>query len=135
MSETKHKGPVGIERELMDWANDPLSSANRPNMKHTPGPWTLETVRTQVGVCHKIGKLGSTTKLNYACLYDDCHSAEPRDLQLLADAKLIVAAPALLEACKIAAAELSGRTSLGITTIAEKTLRAAISQAEGKSNG
>jgi hypothetical protein len=60
---------------------------------HTPGPWQLETVKTQVGVCHKIGKLGSSTKLNYACLYDDCYSAEPRDLQLLADARLIAAAP------------------------------------------
>lgn len=23
--------------------------------KHTPGPWSLETVRTQSGICHKVG--------------------------------------------------------------------------------
>jgi len=49
-----------------------------------------------------VGRLGSTTKLNYACLYDDCYSNEPRDLQLLADARLIAAAPDLLAACKLA---------------------------------
>jgi hypothetical protein len=69
--------------------------------KFTPGPWTLETVRTSVGVCHKIGRLGSSTKLNHACLYDDCYSAEPRDLQLLADARLIAAAPELYEALEV----------------------------------
>ena len=75
-------------------------------MAHTPGPWRLETVKTQVGVCHKIGELGSSTKLNHACLYDDCYSDKLRDLQLLADAHLIVAAPELLEACKSILAHL-----------------------------
>lgn len=64
--------------------------------------WTLETVKTQVGVCHKIGPVGSSTKIHHACLYDDCYSNEPRDLQLLADAKLIAAAPDLYEACRAA---------------------------------
>lgn len=72
----------------------------RQRTQHTPGPWTLETVKTQVGVCHKVGPLGSSTKIHSACLYDDCYSDEPRDLQLLADARLIAAAPELLEACK-----------------------------------
>ena len=71
-------------------------------MKHTPGPWKLDTVRTSVGVCHKIsglnGRLGSGTKLTHACLYDDCYSDQPRDLQLLADARLIAAAPELYQA-------------------------------------
>ena len=64
----------------------------------TKGPWKLETVKTSVGVCHKIGPLGNATKLKDACLYDDCYSAVPRDLQLLADAHLIVAAPDMYEA-------------------------------------
>jgi hypothetical protein len=68
--------------------------------KHTPGPWKLETVRTSVGVCHQIGPLGASTKLHSACLYDDCYSDKPRDLQLLADAHLISAAPELIEALK-----------------------------------
>jgi len=68
--------------------------------KHTPGPWILETVRTEVGVCHKIGKLGALTTLSHACLYDDCHSDKPGDMQLLADARLIAAAPDLLEILK-----------------------------------
>jgi hypothetical protein len=69
-------------------------------MPHTPGPWKLETVRTSVGVCHKIGPLGEFTKIKSACLYDDCYSDKPRDLQLLADAYLIASAPDLLEALK-----------------------------------
>jgi hypothetical protein len=72
--------------------------------KTNPTPWHYETVKTQVGVCHKIGPLGSTTKLKYACLYDDCYSFVPRDLQLLEDTKLIVRAvnahEALVEACE-----------------------------------
>lgn len=70
--------------------------------KFTPGPWELETVRTQVGVCHKIGKLGSSTRITSACLYDDCYSDKPGDLQLLADAHLIAAAPDMYEALKAA---------------------------------
>jgi len=66
--------------------------------KHTPGPWNLETVKTSIGVCHKIGPLGASTKINSACLYDDCYSDKPRDLQLLADAHLIAAAPELVKA-------------------------------------
>lgn len=76
------------------------------SQKHTPGPWKLETVRTSIGVCHKIGDLGSSTKLTSACLYDDCYSDKPRDLQLLADARLIAAAPELLAALKAAQLEL-----------------------------
>lgn len=73
--------------------------------EHTPGPWNLETVRTSVGVCHKIGPLGSETKIKNACLYDDCYSDQPRDLKLLADAVLIAAAPELLDTLKQALRE------------------------------
>ena len=79
------------------------SHSDSSTVKHTPGPWSLETVRTSVGVCHQIGPLGCSTKLKSACLYDDCYSDRARDLQLLADARLIAAAPELLEALKEAA--------------------------------
>ena len=62
------------------------------NVKHGE-EWKLETVRTSVGVCHKIGPLGSSTQIKFACLYDDCHAAVPRDIQLFEDALLIAAAP------------------------------------------
>ncbi len=72
--------------------------------KHTPGPWTLETVPTSVGICHKIGPFPSTSveKEGYACVYaDNVWPGEGgRDkigAELLANAHLIAAAPDLLE--------------------------------------
>lgn len=73
----------------------------------TPGPWTLETVATSAGSCHKIGpfpSLGVRDK-TYACVYADgvrvgiddrggvCAVAD----ELLANARLIAAAPDLLD--------------------------------------
>jgi hypothetical protein len=74
--------------------------------KHTPAPWILQTVPTSAGVCHKIGpfppKLGTSTA-RHACLYADNHSEyNPADKELLANAKLIAAAPELLEALELA---------------------------------
>ncbi len=66
--------------------------------KATKGPISLETVRTSIGVCHKIGPLGISSKMQNACLYDDCYSDKPRDLVLLADAELFAHAPADLSA-------------------------------------
>lgn len=75
-------------------------------MTHTPGPWTLETVRTASGLCHKVGPFpprreGSAPR--HACLYSDYPSeSNPADQELLANAHLISAAPELLaalEAC------------------------------------
>jgi hypothetical protein len=71
-------------------------------IKHTPGPWTLETVTTSVGICHKIGPFppkNQSEKLRHACLYADYPStSNPVDQELLANARLIAAAPELLEA-------------------------------------
>lgn len=64
--------------------------------KHTPGPWTLETVKTSIGFCHKVGPFPwGHEKLNHACIYVDYGSHEG---VLLANARLIAAAPDLLEA-------------------------------------
>jgi hypothetical protein len=73
-------------------------------MKHTPGPWTLETVRTSCGICHKVGPFPGKRKEDkprHACLYADYPSkGNPPDDELEANARLIAAAPELLAALK-----------------------------------
>lgn len=68
----------------------------------TPGPWTLETVATSCGICHKIGPFPASRdggSPRHACLYSDRNSHfNPADQELLANARLIAAAPDLLEA-------------------------------------
>jgi hypothetical protein len=67
--------------------------------KYTPGPWALLTVSTQVGICHKIGPFPwKEGKQNHACIYADYPGKGPLDDELLANARLIHAAPELLEA-------------------------------------
>lgn len=67
--------------------------------KHTPGPWKLETARTSSGVCHKIGEFKRGDKITYGCVYDDYASPHnPESVALLANARLMAAAPDLLEA-------------------------------------
>lgn len=81
--------------------------------KFTPGPWVFETVKTSVGICHKIGRFPNTSyqKENYACVYvdhrriEDCEF-DPVCAELLANARLIAAAPALYAALKEAAHQL-----------------------------
>lgn len=68
----------------------------------TKGPWTLETVRTSSGICHKIGPFPwKADKTNHACIYVDYPSHDgsaARDKELLANARLIAAAPTMAEA-------------------------------------
>ena len=68
----------------------------------TPGPWTLETVPTSCGVCHKVGPFPprrNDESPRHACLYCDYPSpGNPADDELLANARLIAAAPELYEA-------------------------------------
>lgn len=74
--------------------------------KHTPGPWHLETVKTSVGVCHKVGPFPPSRtgeKPRHACLYADYPSEHrPSDIELFANARLISAAPDLLAALESA---------------------------------
>lgn len=101
------------------------------NAKHTPGPWRLETVKTQVGVCHKVGEF--PTRLAHrpttsACVYEDGTSNwrllenGTLDSELLANARLMTAAPDLLEALTLIACGADGPA----------TARAAIAKAEGQ---
>lgn len=73
--------------------------------KHTPGPWALESVQTSVGSCHKIGPFPSAGVRNqvHACVYADqlrlgLDDESPIAVELLANARLIAAAPELLAA-------------------------------------
>ncbi|CUJ80825.1 MAG: hypothetical protein J0I68_30775 [Achromobacter sp.] len=60
--------------------------------KHTPGPWSLETVRTSSGVCHKVGPFPGRREDHpprHACLYADYPSdSNPSDQELLANARI-----------------------------------------------
>lgn len=71
--------------------------------KHTPGPWVLDTIPTSVGICHRIGpfppRRPDDVTVRHACLYADYPSASnPADEELEANARLMAAAPDLLEA-------------------------------------
>lgn len=62
--------------------------------RHTPGPWVLETTKSDIGHVHKIQPLR-------ACLYVDNRRSDPSSApEALANARLIAAAPELLEALK-----------------------------------
>ena len=74
------------------------ASTNERNgmSKHTPGPWTMETVRTSAGVCFKVGPFPwKRGELNHACIYADYPSSADH-AQCEANARLIAAAPELL---------------------------------------
>lgn len=65
-------------------------------MKHTPGPWTNQVLRTDCGVVFKIGPFPwKDGKLNHACIYADYPSSK-ENAECAANARLIAAAPDLL---------------------------------------
>jgi len=61
-------------------------------MNHTKEPWRLETVKTQVGICHKIGPFPGNDihEEGNACIYSD-NTSGGRPKELLANAERIVA--------------------------------------------
>jgi len=106
----------------------------------TPGPWKLETVQTQIGCCHKIGDFPSTSsRKNHACVYVDGYgpyqTTDPRPAELLANARLIAAAPDLLEACQAFLARYHNHmvnADLLFSDIAEKATAAVSKALEGQ---
>ena len=101
--------------------------------KHTPGPWPLFTVPTSVGSCHRIGQFPSRVdgEFTAAVVYADgirpgIDDSLPRAQMLLANARLIAAAPDLLEALKYARRMVNAsKCDIGF-------IDAAIAKAEGK---
>ena len=72
---------------------------------HTAGPWSLTTVPTSVGSCHKIGPFparvpdGAPT---FACIYADgirigIDERLPNAIELAANARLIAASPTMYD--------------------------------------
>lgn len=81
-----------------------------PKHTHTPGPWPLETVKTSVGTCHKIGD------------------------ELLANARLISAAPEMLAALEMVRDADNDCHRDGLETIprpARQKIDAALAKARG----
>lgn len=77
--------------------------------KHTPGPWMLVTVKTQVGLCHKIGAFPTGRDhrpYTYGCVYEDgmhlwrIADDGTHDSEIKSNARLMAAAPELLAALK-----------------------------------
>lgn len=82
-----------------------LEPAKAVNAGHTPGPWTLETVKTSIGSCHKVGKFPchGSHQFTAACVYVDGifpGMSSPISDELLANARLIAAAPEMLAALR-----------------------------------
>ena len=106
------------------------------NTKFTKGPWSLSTVTTSSGVCHKIGPFPPRRgdgALRHACLYSDYNSTtNPADVELLANAALIASAPELYAALEqIAALYIDDRSSAmhKALCIANKALKKARGEA------
>lgn len=76
----------------------------------TPGPWVMETVRTSCGTCHRIGPFPrpayASKSEGWACVYDD-YPPGVGSPDLLANSRLIAAAPGLARALLDARAELA----------------------------
>lgn len=89
---TLRSGPSETEGTSPVFANAPA---------HTPGPWTMETVKTSTGICHKIGPFPyRPDRQNHACIYVDYGGiGGPIETELEANARLIRTAPELLAAC------------------------------------
>lgn len=109
--------------------------------QHTPGPWEVDTVPTQVGVCHRIGPFPSRgpETYGYACIYVDGDPAgiegtDTLSAELRANARLIAAAPGLLAACKALLAAYGEAHALYDLGECDGSLlaRTAIAKAEGR---
>ena len=100
--------------------------------KHTPGPWLARTAPTSAGLCHII----SAADWRGAFLYGDgsrlgVDDALPKAQELSANARLIAAAPDLLEALKGLVAWADDLRREDPVEDLRKA-RAAISKAEGQ---
>ncbi|TWI04845.1 hypothetical protein IP90_00985 [Luteimonas cucumeris] len=101
---------------------------------HTPGPWTLDTVRTTSGLCHKVGPFPwKDGKTNHACVYDDYRGCGDGTPELVANARLIAAAPDLFDSLslliEVEEGDLTGADFRREINSAKKAAKAAIAKA------
>lgn len=93
---------------------------------HTPGPWSVDKGGAIRGAkVYKYARGNNTRQLALACLHDDLGPDERE-----ANARLIAAAPALLEACEAALEIMDPRGPREQLVIAA-VLRSAIAAARG----
>ena len=95
-------------------------------MKHTPGPWRVESANRQnffFGIWAQVTKTGSMEIARVSGLAEFDR----------ANANLIAAAPELLEACKEALAEFEWIGPREATSVSQDILTKAIAKAEGES--
>lgn len=91
--------------------------------EHTPGPWRTEAVKTSIGHAHKIAPIN-------ACIYVDHRGTGERDTktkEAAANARLIAAAPDLLETLEAVAPYFAGEHAYDHPHCVQ--LRAAIAKA------
>lgn len=104
-------------------------------MKHTPGPWTVGTSRalaydSRGDVCDERIYISPDPKISANMI---CQVGGLRDRNTEANARLISAAPELLEACKAALKIIEAeQEACGIYTAHTNIIRAAIAKAEGR---
>jgi hypothetical protein len=98
------------------------------NVKHTPGPWKVETKKSEWECNRGIPIYKNFVQIARVILFDS-KTVCPEESQ--ANARLIAAAPELLEACKEALEHFDKYTK-GIVIDAKDSLRMAIAKAEGK---
>ncbi len=97
----------------------------------TPGPWKLETVKTSIGSCHKIGSFPKNFQgdKTYACVYaDNINIGEEKysavGKELLANAKLIASAPTMY--AELQSLQQSNKALREVMKQVEEKLRAGI---------
>jgi len=105
--------------------------------KHTRGPWHYEAwadpidQQTQDGVEQRSIHGPDNHGVPHAMVYQDMHQGGCLD----ANARLIIAAPDLLAACKVALAKLENVSKFSDEGGSFDDIRAAIAKAEGKDGG
>lgn len=88
--------------------------------KHTPGPWEVQSYTNYKGWSVWANDRGCIAE---GCIAERWYDADQQPDELKANARLIAAAPELLEACKVALVYPQ-------VPVVEKALRAAIAKAE-----
>lgn len=97
------------------------------NVQHTPGPWEWDDMRTKL-----VGHKGAKVLQDGEGMWDLCSCVavvDDKPERARSNARLIAAAPDLLEALKLADAMLSGANMNA--NVVEQKVRAAIAKATG----